>query len=177
MNMGKKLTVGVMGPGESATEAEKEIATTVGKLIAENGWILLSGGRSSGVMGAVCKGYKEANGVWSIGISPTGKDGMSPYVDYILPTNMHSGRNILNAQASDVIIAIGNLSSAGTLSEVAFGLIQSKPFDKTPVKNKPVYLLGDGNIVDGISNAYPMASKVTDPERIMELIRVFDRNI
>jgi predicted Rossmann-fold nucleotide-binding protein len=47
-----KIIIGVMGPGENATPEENELAYDLGKAIASEGWITLTGGRSFGVMDA-----------------------------------------------------------------------------------------------------------------------------
>jgi Predicted Rossmann fold nucleotide-binding protein len=65
----KKTIIGIMGPGESATSTDLENAYQLGQLIAEAGWILLTGGRNVGVMDAANKGAKSANGL-TVGILP-----------------------------------------------------------------------------------------------------------
>jgi uncharacterized protein (TIGR00725 family) len=67
--MALRTVIGIMGPGESATPEDNEIAFDLGKSIAEHGWLLLTGGRSFGVMDAAMKGAHEANGL-TIGILP-----------------------------------------------------------------------------------------------------------
>jgi len=39
-----KTIIGIMGPGELATDQDKRNAYELGKLIAAEGWVLLSGG-------------------------------------------------------------------------------------------------------------------------------------
>jgi uncharacterized protein (TIGR00725 family) len=65
-----RVIVSVMGPGENAGACEVETAFTLGKLIAKEGWVLLSGGREPGVMDAASRGAKSASGL-TIGILPT----------------------------------------------------------------------------------------------------------
>jgi len=72
--MVKKIIIGVMGPGNNASEKDKENAFTLGQMIAEKDWILLTGGRHAGVMDASSKGAKDKNGL-TIGIIPTKKEG------------------------------------------------------------------------------------------------------
>ena len=57
-----KTVIGVMGPGNGATSNDIEVAYEVGKLIALENWVLLTGGRNKGVMDVANKGAKEANG-------------------------------------------------------------------------------------------------------------------
>lgn len=58
-----------MGAGDRATPQDLEIAYALGQKIAEQGWILLTGGRAVGVMDAASRGAKQANGL-TIGILP-----------------------------------------------------------------------------------------------------------
>ncbi|VVB79132.1 Uncharacterised protein [uncultured archaeon] len=48
--MTKKI-IGVMGPGKEATKKDIKNAIEIGKLIADNGWVLLTGGQKSGSNG------------------------------------------------------------------------------------------------------------------------------
>ncbi|HEY3402595.1 MAG TPA: hypothetical protein VGK59_04350, partial [Ohtaekwangia sp.] len=58
-----KPIVGIMGPGENATPEDNEIAFELGRQIAKQGWIVLTGGRSFGIMDAAMKGACDANGL------------------------------------------------------------------------------------------------------------------
>ena len=121
----KKKIIGVMGPGELATEIDIKNAYKLGKLIATEGWILLTGGRSLGVMDAASKGAKEAGGL-TIGILPSNSNkNISDAVDIAIVTDLGNGRNNINVLSSDVIIACG--IGLGTLSEIALGLKSNKP--------------------------------------------------
>lgn len=171
MTRTRVLKVGVMGPGESATVQDLDFAKNVGRLIAENRWILLSGGRESGVMGSVNEGYALGGGICSIGISPRGEEGISKHVSIVISTNMGSGRNYINAISSDVMIAIGDLSSAGTLSEVAMALISKKSFEKDSQHERRVILLGKGILVEALAANYDYAMKVSSPEEAVTLIK------
>src|SRR3989338_9911473 len=64
-----KTIIGVMGPGKEASELDVKNAFRLGELIAENGWIVLSGGMANGVMGAVNKGAKSKGGL-TVGVLP-----------------------------------------------------------------------------------------------------------
>lgn len=120
----KKTLVGVMGAGDKATEIDKQNAYEVGKLIAQEKWVLLSGGRNVGVMDEVNKGAKELGGI-TIGILPNiTNEQTSSYVDIPILTGMGSARNSINVLSSDVIIAIG--MGAGTASEIALALKAKK---------------------------------------------------
>ena len=157
-----------MGPGNTAGFDEKMKAEALGGLIAKNGFILLSGGTYEGVMNAVSKGYKEQGGILNIGISPSKEKKMSDYVDKVIYTDMGSGRNYINVLSSDVIVAIGDLSSAGTLSEVALGLIKNKlPLDSP----YPIILLGKGDMINALVKTYKgKVLQVNSPAEAMKKI-------
>ena len=121
----KKIIIGVMGPGEGATQINLDHAYQLGKLIAEAGWILLTGGRNTGVMEAANQGAKAADGL-TIGILPNAsKKGVSDAVDLAIFTNLGQARNVINILSSDVIIACG--MGAGTASEIALAIKHNKP--------------------------------------------------
>ena len=119
-----KFIVGVMGPGDHAGEKEIGIASELGFLIANEGWILLSGGRNVGVMDAVNRGAKRGGGL-TIGILPTTeKVSISEAVDIPILTGMGSARNSINVLTSDVVIACG--MGSGTASEIALAIKANK---------------------------------------------------
>lgn len=114
-----------MGPGLGATEDDERHAVELGRLIANQGWVLLTGGRNEGVMEAVNKGAKSAGGT-TIGILP-GQDNShtSQFVDFAILTGMGSARNNINVLTSDVVVACG--IGPGTASEVSLALKSGKP--------------------------------------------------
>jgi uncharacterized protein (TIGR00725 family) len=119
-----KIVVGVMGPGENATPEENDLAYDLGKAIAEEGWITLTGGRSFGVMDAALKGASEVGGL-TIGILPDQDDKSSSENAQIkIVTSMGSGRNYISVLSSHVIVIVG--MTAGTASEVALALKSRK---------------------------------------------------
>lgn len=112
------MIIGVIGGGD-ITEEIRRLAEEVGRGIAENDAILISGGRG-GVMEMACKGAKEANGLTG-GVLPTmDPEDANPYVDVRIPTGMGYARNVIIALASDALIAIGG--RYGTLSEISHAL-------------------------------------------------------
>ena len=120
----RKTIVGVIGPGRDAGTGEIEAAFEVGKLIALEGWVLLSGGRDVGVMDAAHQGAKSAHGL-TIGILPTEDTaGMSTAVDIPIVTGMGQARNNINVLSSEVLIACG--LGAGTASEIALAIKAQK---------------------------------------------------
>lgn len=113
-----------MGPGENATPEDNEIAFDLGKAVAEHGWIVLTGGRSFGIMDAAMKGAHEANGL-TIGILPNDTAvNSSENADIRILTGMGSARNMINVLSSHIIVVIG--MAAGTASEVALALKTNK---------------------------------------------------
>ncbi len=120
----RKTIIGVMGPADAATEGDLKNAFALGRLIALNGWVLLSGGGHSGVMDAVNHGAKKENGL-TIGIIWTDvHTEVSSAVDIPIVTGLGSARNNVNVLSSDVVIACG--MAAGTASEVALALKAKK---------------------------------------------------
>jgi uncharacterized protein (TIGR00725 family) len=115
--------LGVIGAGAADSEISA-LAREVGVLAAGRGWVILCGGMG-GVMEAVSEGAAESGGL-VVGLLPgSSRSEANRHVGVALPTNMGHGRNVLIAQASDVIIAIGG--GYGTLSEMALGLKMGKP--------------------------------------------------
>lgn len=112
----QKIQIAVAG-GAQASPHEYETARAVGRLIAENGAVLLCGGLG-GVMEAACRGAQEQGGTTVGIISGTG-DG-NPYLGIVVRTGLGHGRNVLVAQSGDALIAVGG--SYGTLSEIAIAL-------------------------------------------------------
>ena len=120
----RKIIIGVMGPGNAATTADKTYAYELGSAIAQQGWVLLTGGRQEGVMEAANQGAKASNGL-TLGILPTADEtNLSEAVDLAIFTDMGNGRNNLNVLSSHVVVACG--MAAGTASEVALALKNGK---------------------------------------------------
>jgi uncharacterized protein (TIGR00725 family) len=116
----RKIIIGVMGGGEIVNIGDYEDARRLGGLIAKEGWILLNGGRASGIMEASARGAKE-NGGLTIGILP-GDDPAwaSKYVDIPILTGIGLARNYINVLTSKVVVALPGRT--GTISEIALAL-------------------------------------------------------
>ena len=119
-----KTIIGVMGAGV-ATSEDLQLSYELGKAIAFNNWVLLTGGRKAGVMDAASRGAKAGGGL-VIGVLP-GKDtsGMSDAVDIPILTDMGNARNNINVLSAQVIITCG--IGLGTASEIALALKNHKP--------------------------------------------------
>ena len=120
----RKIVIGVMGAGATATSMDLANAYELGKLIAQHNWVLLTGGRKAGVMDAANRGAKSLGGL-TVGILPSkDTEGISAAVDIAIPTDLGNARNNINVLASDVVIACG--MGLGTASEVALALKNGK---------------------------------------------------
>lgn len=115
-----RTVIGVMGSGSDRDAAVMQLAHGLGAAIADAGWVLLNGGRATGVMDASARGASEAGGL-VVGVLPDGDDrNASPHLDIAIRTGMGDARNVVNILSSDVVIALPG--GAGTLSEVALAL-------------------------------------------------------
>jgi uncharacterized protein (TIGR00725 family) len=113
--------MGAAEPSPQSFAAAREL----GRLIAERGWIVLTGGRPAGVMAAACAGAKEVPRSLTLGILPGG-DGAGPDVDIAVFTGMGEARNMINVLTSDVVVACG-VEGPGTASEISLALKAGKP--------------------------------------------------
>jgi uncharacterized protein (TIGR00725 family) len=120
-----KVVIGVMGPGDQSTPQQSATAYALGLAVAQAGWVLLTGGRSAGVMAAASQGAKAGGGL-TIGILPTadGSD-ISLAVDIPIFTGLGQGRNVINVLSSQVVVACG--LGPGTASEIALAIKAQKP--------------------------------------------------
>ena len=147
----RKVLISVIG-GHKCNEQVAELAEQVGKIIAEEGAILVTGGLA-GVMEAASKGAKNAGGQ-TIGIIPgEKKEDANQFVDIVLTTGMGYSRNTLVAGSTDMVVAFSG--SCGTLSEIGFAL----------ASKKPVYSFGRWNI-EGVV-------ELESAEEIREVIQKF----
>lgn len=108
--------VAVVGPADSATPSDLAQAEQVGRLLAQAGAVVLTGGHH-GVMAAAAQGATGAGGV-AIGLLPglDRSEGSSAHT-HLLPTGLGELRNGLLVRAADAVVAVG--CSWGTLSEIA----------------------------------------------------------
>jgi uncharacterized protein (TIGR00725 family) len=149
-----------MGPGENAAPDENEMAYELGKEIAKQGWITLTGGRSFGIMDAALKGASEAGGL-TIGILPGDSDSnSSDHAQIKIVTSMGSGRNYISVLSSHVMVVLGMAS--GTASEVALALKSKK---------KVILLNQDEITIRFFKNlgSYNVLVTKTVPETIMQI--------
>lgn len=121
--MKRSAIIGVMGGG-NASKKDLQTAYDLGGRIAEQGWILLNGGRNTGIMAASAKGASERGGV-TVGILPDDQPSASaPHIQIPICTGMGSARNMINVLSSDVVVACPG--GTGTISEIALALKHGK---------------------------------------------------
>lgn len=119
----RHAVIGVIG-ASAADEAAWKDAEAVGRLIGQNGFLLVCGGLG-GVMEAAARGAKQAGGT-TVGVLPQAeRTGANPYIDIPIATGFGEGRNIIIIRTADVLVAVSG--EYGTLSEIAFALRMGKP--------------------------------------------------
>lgn len=159
----RRPVIGVMGAGEPSPP-QRAAARRLGRLIAEAGWILLTGGRPAGVMDATSAGAKVVPGSLTLGILPGGPDDVvSDHVDLAVFTGMGNARDAINVLSSDVVVACG-VEGPGTAAEVALAL----------KAGRPVILLGAPANVLGFYRplgTQGLLHRAATPEAVVELIR------
>ena len=117
------MIISVIGAGTCNNEIYS-IAEEIGKLIAQKGAILVTGGLG-GVMEAASKGAIEAGGT-TVGILPGfSREDANKYVSIPITTGLSHARNIVIARSADAVIAVSG--EYGTLSEIAVSLKLGKP--------------------------------------------------
>lgn len=115
--------MGANEPGPSTLVA----AGRLGRMVAEAGWVVLTGGRPAGVMEAASAGAKTVRGSLTIGVLPTGPEGpVSASVDVAVFTGLGQARDAVNVLSSDVVVACG-VEGPGTAAEVALALKAGRP--------------------------------------------------
>jgi uncharacterized protein (TIGR00725 family) len=140
-----RVQVAVIGSG-----AEHEArAEAVGRLLAERGCTVVTGGLGS-VMAAAARGAKSAGGV-TIGIVPgQSRAGANEWIDHVVATGVGHARNLAVVASGDAVIAVGG--QWGTLAEIGFA----------HVLGRPVVILEPGWELDGVARA-------SSPEEAVEL--------
>jgi uncharacterized protein (TIGR00725 family) len=115
-----RVQVAVVGSGIEHEERAEE----VGRLLAERGCTVVTGGRGE-VMAAAARGAKSAGGT-TIGILP-GEDarGMNEWIDHVVVTGIGHARNLAVVASGDAVIAVGG--RWGTLAEIAFARVLGRP--------------------------------------------------
>lgn len=156
----RKTIIAVIGASQ-ASAADLIIAEEVGRLIAQNGAILVCGGMG-GVMEAACRGAASAGGL-TIGILPgDSPTGANEFVLIPIVTGIGYARNVAVVKSARAVIAIDG--SYGTLSEIAHALQSGIPV----VGLGTWHISRDGKHEDGIITAQTPAEAVS---KALEMIR------
>jgi uncharacterized protein (TIGR00725 family) len=135
--------VSVIGSGAEWEEAAEE----VGRLLAERGCTVVTGGLDE-VMSAAHRGAKSVGGT-TIAILPGERhDGANPWADHVVVTGIGHGRNLAVAASGEAVIAVGG--AWGTLAEIAF----------SRVLGRPVIALAGAPAVEGVEVAATPAEAV-----------------
>jgi len=117
------MRVSVIG-GSHVDEPTAERARTVGRLLADRGYVVVCGGLG-GVMKAACAGASEAGGE-TVGILPTAdRRDANEYVDTAVATGLGHARNAMVVMNGDAVVAVDG--GAGTLSELGFAGVFDRP--------------------------------------------------
>ena len=114
------MQISVIGSGAESEERAEE----VGRLLAQSGCVVVSGGRGE-VMAAAARGAKSAGGT-TIGILPgESRTGANEWIDYAIATGIGHARNLAVVASGDAVIAIGG--AWGTLAEIGFARVLGRP--------------------------------------------------
>jgi uncharacterized protein (TIGR00725 family) len=115
-----QVQVAVIGSGAEHEEHAEE----VGRLLAERGCTVVTGGRGE-VMAAAARGAKRAGGT-TIGILPgESRSGANEWIDHVVVTGVGHARNLAVVASGDAVIAIGG--KWGTLAEIGFARVLGRP--------------------------------------------------
>ena len=121
--MAPRRVIAVVGPSD-ADDALRETAYAVGKMLAQRGAVVMTGGLG-GVMAAASHGAHDVGGL-VIGLLPTSDPAdANEFVDVAIPTGLGELRNGLLVRSVDGVIAVGG--SWGTMSEIALAMRTGTP--------------------------------------------------
>lgn len=125
----------------------EEVAEEVGRLLAERGCTVVTGGLDE-VMAAAHRGAKAAGGT-TIAILPGETRGAAnPWADHVVVTGVGHARNLVVAASGDAVVAVGG--SYGTIAEIALALRLGRR----------VVVLEGGPVVEGALRAATPAQAV-----------------
>jgi len=130
------IQVAVIGSGAE----HEERAERVGRLLAERGCVVVTGGLGE-VMAAAMRGAKSAGGA-TMGIVPgESRAQANEWCDAVVATGTGHARNLAVVASGDAVIAVGG--SWGTLAEIGYAR----------VLGRRVVILEPGWAVDGVERA------------------------
>jgi uncharacterized protein (TIGR00725 family) len=109
------VQISVIGSGAEHEERAEE----VGRLLAERGAVVVTGGRGE-VMAAASRGAKSAGGT-TIGVVPgETRAEANEWADHVVVTGIGHARNLAVVASGDAVIAVGG--RYGTLAEIGLAL-------------------------------------------------------
>jgi uncharacterized protein (TIGR00725 family) len=109
------VQVSVIGSGAGWDGAAEE----VGRLLAERGCTVVTGGLGE-VMAGAHRGAKGAGGTTLAILPGERREDANEWADHVVVTGIGHARNLAVAASGDAVIAVGG--SYGTLAEIAFAL-------------------------------------------------------
>lgn len=152
--------VAVIGPGQEASPANRAEARELGRLLAERGVYVLTGGLG-GVMAAAAEGAAQVGGT-TIGLLPgADRSAASRHLTVVIPTGLGQLRNGLLVRAADGLVSVGG--SWGTMSEIALA----------NRLGRPLVCLDGWTCVDAQGRAVgpePVASPAEAVDRVLTMI-------
>jgi uncharacterized protein (TIGR00725 family) len=114
------VQVSVIGSGRE----HEERAEAVGRLLAERGCVVVTGGLDE-VMAAAARGAKLAGGT-TLGVLPgESRDEANEWIDHTVVTGIGHARNLAVVASGEAVIAVGG--SWGTLTEIGFAQRLGRP--------------------------------------------------
>jgi len=114
------IQVSVIGSGRG----QEENAEQVGRLLAERGATVVTGGLGE-VMAAAARGAESVGGT-TIGILPTEtRERANEWIDHVVVTGIGHARNLAVVASGDAVIAVGG--RYGTLAEIGLALTLGRP--------------------------------------------------
>ncbi len=130
----KRLQIGVIGPagreeylaGGGASAETLKLAREVGRLLAEQGVTVVTGGKS-GIMESAAEGAKSVGGMTVGVVSGGNRFVANPFIDIEIPTGVSASGydEFLLVLMCDALIVLGG--GAGTLEEITIAYRNKKP--------------------------------------------------
>lgn len=143
----RAVQISVIGSGAEWEERAEE----VGRLLAERGCVVVTGGLGE-VMAAAARGAKSTGGP-TVGVLPgESPEEASEWIDFAVATGTGQARNLAVAASGAAVIAVGG--SWGTMTEIAFARRLGRP----------VVVLDAGLAIEGDGVA-----RAATPEEAVEL--------
>jgi uncharacterized protein (TIGR00725 family) len=156
----RRPIVGIFGAAD-ASDRSLTHARELGRFVAQQGWIVLTGGRPEGVMAAACAGAKTVSGSVTVGILPSAGTDAAADVDIAIYTGLGDARNVVNVLSSNAIVACG-VEGPGTASEVAHAL----------KARKPVILLAPDGAALAFFRGLPGGNRILEANSVPDAVRL-----